>query len=657
MPTLNVDKTNFDISSKGRLLMSQQKKVESMLKPKIIPTLGLLGATVNAMALIAPGAFLWITYQLQAAATAPNGASVASDIWSGIVVALGVCFLTALSYAQLAKIYPEAGFASCVYFAEKAFLDSRGEKHSTPTSLARFAKLATGWAAHLFYWVYPGVMVAFMATMIGYIYNAFTGKSFSNTELTLIGAVFALVTGYIGYRGVTGSTKTSLWINIIQLATLVIFSGLAMFYRLANPQHATQWAFSGGWDTIKFHSFQGVLVQSTIAILILVGFESCTALSAETKEPEKTIPKAIILSLLIQGCIAYLLEYFATGLMISEKLVNTTTTAATATAAATTTTVTGMAAAAASSAPIGDLTRLLGDSLLHGVGFGLMVTMAVTVAIAIIGTTLSCMNTAIRVTCGMAEDRELPEMLGFMHGNFSTPHMAMWALVGVSTIIAAIGVRSVVGLTGITLASNLGTFILYGLTCIFTVVAFKDRKDFSLLKHGVIPVLGVIANVIMVGAILYLYIIGNADAVSEAHICFWIAGGWAAVSLLYVGLTSVKKHYAIRMITCVIRPEQLGEVTSALKKENLVVGMTIMDVRGFGRQRGETNGDASEEETIRFLPKLKLEILVRDWDVHRTMDTIANSLRTGEIGDGKIVVFEAVSAMRIRTAEKGVYAL
>ena len=79
----------------------------------IKPTLGLFGATMNAMALIAPGAFLWITYQLQAAATAPNGMSVASDIWPGIVLALIVAFLTALAYAQLAKLYPEAGFASC----------------------------------------------------------------------------------------------------------------------------------------------------------------------------------------------------------------------------------------------------------------------------------------------------------------------------------------------------------------------------------------------------------------------------------------------------------------------------------------------------------------------------------------------------------------
>ena len=632
-----------------------QQKVESMLKPKITPTLGLLGATVNAMALIAPGAFLWITYQLQAAATLPNGTSCASDIWGGIVVALVVCFLTALSYAELAKIYPEAGFASCAYFAEKAFIDSSEVSQHGPASMARVAKLATGWAAHLFYWVYPGVMVAFMATFIGYVYNAFTGKSLTIAELTVIGAAFAFITGYIGYRGVTGSTKTSLWINVIQLTALVIFSGLAIWYRWSNPEHVAQWTFTGAWDVVKFHSMQGLLVQSTIAILILVGFESCTALAAETIEPEKTIPKAIILSLLIQGLFAYLIEYFAAGYMLSEKLTGTVTTAATATAAAATSTVTGMAAAAASSAPIGDLARLIGDHVLPGVGFGLMISIAITVGIAVIGTTLSCMNTAIRVTCGMAEDRELPEMLSFMHGKFSTPHMAMWVLVFVSSIIAAVGVRSVVGLTGITLASNLGTFILYGLTCIWTIVAFKQRKDFNPIKHAIIPGLGFVANLVMVGGILYLYIIGNADAVSEAHICFWIAGGWGLVSLLYVGITTVHKTYKVKMITCVIRPEQLGEVTNALKNQDLMMGMTVIDVRGFGRQKGESNG--SVEETIKFLPKLKLEVLVRDWDMQRAMDVIADTLRTGNIGDGKIVVYEATSAMRVRTGERGVYAL
>jgi len=626
----------------------KEKMTEAKSSPLVKPTLGLMGATMNAMALIAPGAFLWITYQMQAAATAPNGTSVASDIWAGIVVALIIAFLTALSYSQLAKIYPEAGFASVTYFAEKAFLDNSGTKRAAPNSMARLSKLATGWAAHLFYWVYPGVMVAMFATMIGYIYTQFSGGTLSNISLTVIGVVIAAVIGYIAYRGVNGSTMTSIWINIIQLVTLVIFSGLAIFYRLGNPQGATTWAFSSGWDIIMPHSLNGVLVQATLAILILVGFESCTALAAETKEPSKNIPKAIIISLIVQGLFAYLIEYFAAGTMISEKLIN----------GSGKTLTTGMAAAAASSAPIGDLAVLIGNNVLPGIGFGLMITMAVTVVIAIIGTTLSCMNTAIRVSAGMAGGRELPKMMGFIHQKFSTPHVAVGAMVIVSSVIAAIGVRSVVGLTGITLASNFGTFVLYGLTCVWTIIAFKKREDFSILKHGLIPVLGVIGNVIMVIAIVYLYSIGNADSRAEVDICFLIAGAWALISLAYVAISNVKRSYSMKMISAMIRPDMLNVLVDILKDEELILGMTVTKIKGFGRQKGQMDKDAEPiNDRISFIPKVRVDLVVNDWDVPGVMDVMRDALFTGNVGDGKIFVLDAQDAMRVRTGEKGVYAL
>jgi amino acid transporter len=622
--------------------MSTNQGDISLVKPK----LGLMGAAMNAMALIAPGAFLWITYQLQAAATAPSGASVAGDIWAGIALALTVCFLTALSYSELAKIYPEAGFASCTYFAEKAFLDDRKEKVSGPTSMARIAKLVTGWAAHLFYWVYPGVMVAMMATLIGYIYTQFTGHTLSMMNMTVIGVVFTVITGYVAYRGVTGSTAMSIWINVIQWVTLIVFTGLAIWYRMANPQHAATWAFSGGLDIIKIHSLQGILVQSTIAILILVGFESCTALAAETKDPATTIPKAIIISLIVQGLFAYLFQYFGAGLMISEKLTNTTGT----------TTVTGMAAAAASGAPIGDLAKLIGDSLFHGFGFALMITMAITVAIAVIGTTLSCMNTAMRVSAGMAADRELPSSLSFIHTKYITPHVSLFTLIIITSVIGAIGVRSVVGLTGITLASNLGTFILYGLTCVWTIVAFKGRKDCNLLKHKIIPILGLVANVIMTIGIIYLYAIGNADSKAEAKLCFMIAGGWALVSIIYVAATTVRKTYRLKMVSGMIRPEQLNIVVQALKEDDCILGMTVTKVKGFGRQKGHLAGDA-EDEKISFIPKIRIDIVVKEWDVSQIMDIMSEAARTGNVGDGKIFVTDASEAMRIRTGEKGVWAV
>src|ERR1039458_995864 len=129
-----------------------------MAIPTIKKTLGLTGGTVNAMALIAPGAFLWITYQIQAS---NNGGD--TDMWVGIVAALVVAFLTAIAFSELAKKYPEAGAGGSYYFAERAFLDKENRNHHR---FARASKFLTGWAAHLFYWVYPGVMVAMMAILV-----------------------------------------------------------------------------------------------------------------------------------------------------------------------------------------------------------------------------------------------------------------------------------------------------------------------------------------------------------------------------------------------------------------------------------------------------------------------------------------------------------
>jgi nitrogen regulatory protein PII len=249
-------------------------------------------------------------------------------------------------------------------------------------------------------------------------------------------------------------------------------------------------------------------------------------------------------------------------------------------------------------------------------------------------------------------------MMGFIHTRFSTPHIALGALILVTTVIAAIGVRSVVGLTGIALASNFGTFVLYGLTCVWTIVAFKQRKDFSLLKHGIIPVLGVITNVIMLMAIIYLYSTGNADAKAEADICFLIAGGWALASIAYVSITSIKRSYSLKMVSAMIRPESLNILVDVLKDEDLILGMTVTKVRGFGRQKGHLEKDAERiNDKISFIPKVRVDLVVNDWDVPSIMEIIQDTLFTGSVGDGKIFVFDAIDAMRVSTGEKGVCAV
>ena len=181
--------------------------------PQMKKTLGLTGLTMNAMALIAPGAFLWLTFQIQAAYGAPMAGMA---IWFGIFAAILLCYATAISYAELSKLYPGAG--SSYFFAEQAFLS---KTHAY--KFARLAKFITGWASHLYYWVYPGLMVGVTALLAGFLASAFwpdtfNGSIFSPTLMILFCIGFSVFVSFIAYRGVVGSTGVNVAINIIQIS-------------------------------------------------------------------------------------------------------------------------------------------------------------------------------------------------------------------------------------------------------------------------------------------------------------------------------------------------------------------------------------------------------------------------------------------------------
>ncbi len=507
--------------------MSQTSTPTGMKK-----TLGLTGVTVNAMALIAPGAFLWMTFQLQAANTDAAGQSTALDMWTGIVAALIVAFLTAFAFAELARRYPQAGSGSAYYFAEKAFLDRSNSSHRR---WSRLAKFITGWAAHLFYWVYPGVMVAFMAVLITYIAGQF-GLSIPVIGQIIIAWIFSACVGFIALRGINGSTMVSIVINVIQLTALVAFSVLAIMFRLGNPLHiaSTGWYHPAATSIVLPHNFAGMLFQSTIAILILVGFESSTALAAEAIDPRRDIPRGVILSLVIQGLFAYLLEYFAANYALSTRLTSPDGS------------LTGIAAAAASGAPIGDMAIQIGNAFLGGNGFALMLVIAATVAIAILGTTLAAMNTGVRISFAMAQDAEMPGVMGLLHEKYATPYIAVIMMVIVSAVVATIGVLGgVMALTGITLASNLGTFVLYALICGLTLVAFGASIEFNWLKHALIPALGLIANLVMVLAVFIIGITSGGITSQATYLALTISGVWLALSTAYFVISSLRKGKAI----------------------------------------------------------------------------------------------------------------
>lgn len=108
----------------------------------------------------------------------------------------------------------------------------------------------------------------------------------------------------------------------------------------------------------------------------------------------------------------------------------------------------------------------------------------------------------------------------------------------------------------------------------------------------------------------------------------------------------------MKKIEAIIKPFKLEEVKEALT-ESGVHGMTVSEVKGFGRQKGHTEIYRGSEYTVDFLPKVKLEIVVEDDDAGSVVDTIVSAASTNKIGDGKVFVSDVIDAVRIRTGERG----
>jgi nitrogen regulatory protein P-II 1 len=112
----------------------------------------------------------------------------------------------------------------------------------------------------------------------------------------------------------------------------------------------------------------------------------------------------------------------------------------------------------------------------------------------------------------------------------------------------------------------------------------------------------------------------------------------------------------VQLVTAVIKPHKLEEVKDALRDHG-VVGMTITEVKGFGRQGGHTETYRGAEYTIDFLPKIKVEVVASELDVDKIIEVIATAAQTGRIGDGKIWTSSVDRLLRVRTGERDVEAL
>jgi len=578
------------------------------------------------MALIAPGAFLWLTFFIQSAYGAPLAAQ---GMWFGILAAVVLCLATAIAYAELSKLYPGAG--SSYFFAEQAFLSKAKSK-----KFARIAKFTVGWASHLYYWGYPGLMVGVTALVVGYVMGQLWPATFSAAVpsplfMIVFCPIFAFAVAYIAYRGVGGTTAVNAAINIIQIGALLVFSFMAIGYRMNHPEGSRGWTLDPSGNPINVtlkvdakgtpvkdaqgnfvadknpdgtdkpflvsyapegamptvpdpadpknkitqfqyhtsaksvvqpHAFSYMIIQACIAILILVGFESVTAMGEEAKNPQRDIPRAVVLSLLIQGVFCYTIEYFAANYFLHNGY--------------------QISNALGSAAPVGDMMIIVGTWLFGSpaAGKAFMLVQALTVFLALIGTTLSCMATAARVTYAMGRDKEVPEHFGLLHGEKLTPHRAIWTLAFISSIVAIVAVAfnfagpaaladDVVkglpqnvwysvgifsnatatkipqSLLVVTLISNFGTFLLYMMTCIVAMLAFQEHQTFNSFKHVVVPIFGLLANL----ACMLFYLVGPFTVPGmSAKEPFFALGGvalWGLYGLVYFMRSSKAQGKAI----------------------------------------------------------------------------------------------------------------
>jgi nitrogen regulatory protein P-II 1 len=135
------------------------------------------------------------------------------------------------------------------------------------------------------------------------------------------------------------------------------------------------------------------------------------------------------------------------------------------------------------------------------------------------------------------------------------------------------------------------------------------------------------------------------------HICIHYMGSMRRVIGHYFTIITVTDSLKMKKVEAIIKPFKLDDVREALSEIG-ITGMTVTEVKGFGRQKGHTELYRGAEYMVDFLPKVKLEIVLIDEDVERCVETIVSTAQTGKIGDGKIFVFDINRVIRIRTGEE-----
>ena len=476
-------------------------------------------------------------------------------------------------------------------------------------------------------------MVGVTALLVGYVLGQFWPDTFSAAVpsplfMILFCVVFSFGVAYIAYRGVSGSTAVTAAINVIQITALLVFSVMAIGYRMNHPEGSRGWTLdpngnpinvtlqvdakgapvkdangdfvvaknADGTDkpfTVSYapdlamatapdpadpkqtvtsfqfhtdaksvvapHNFSYMFIQACIAILILVGFESVTSMGEEAKNAKRDIPRAVLLSLLIQGVFCYLIEYFAANYFLHNGY--------------------QISNALGSAAPLGDMMVIVGTWMFGSpaAGKAFMLVQAFTVFLALIGTTLvvhehrrarhlrdgprrgsaRALRHAARQEADAAprhldagDDLGRSSAIASIIFNFCGPAALaddvikglphnFWYSFGIFSHDTAAKIPQ--SLLVVTLVSNFGTFLLYMMTCIVAMVAFREHHTFNGFKHVVVPVFGLLANLVC----MLFYLVGPffvpGMSSKEPYVALGAVALWGIYGFVYFLRTSKAK--------------------------------------------------------------------------------------------------------------------
>jgi amino acid transporter len=463
--------------------------------------------------LMAPGALIWVMFSVQAA----NAGGV-GDMGAGIAFALVLAAITAFCFSRLAKLYPSAGGRGSYFFAEKAFLD---QERSRRPGAVRAAKIAIGWAAHLYYWMYPGILIAFLTFLIISTLGEFGIEVLLPGKILLAGMV-ALLAAMLAGRGISGSSTSAVVANLMQMMALGGTAVAALVFRWQDPLGIRLWSYSSPAQVFLPASLGGTVFQAALAILILAGFEASTSLAVEALRPKSDIPRGTILSLLLQSLLIYLPGYAAFNLAWHGGL-----------------SLPGSAAETAGSGTgLNALATQIGDSLLGGNGFALSLVLALTCGIVLFGLLLASMNMGVRISFLMAQDREMPGVLGILHDDFATPYVAVWILAIVSGLASVIALLDMQMLTGFILAAGTGIFLLYASICAMSLAAARSRTGGRRFVHRLLSFVGLALNAGMIPA----WIIAGLSIPGASRVS--VLAAWAVIMLW--GLSGVLMLFFVR---------------------------------------------------------------------------------------------------------------